>query len=105
MINKIAKGVSGGLGNLITPEVVNLAVKVGNDLFEKRMECVTIPDLKDVLIDEALKILKDDLDLVPAIAVANPSVAYADESENEVVSTEPRFGSKVNPKSAVKFII
>jgi hypothetical protein len=40
--------------------------------------------------------------LTPTSAIANPRLAYADESENDVMYSEPRFGSRVNPRTTVK---
>lgn len=76
--------------------------RVGTEFVEKQKTLVKIPDLKDVHIYEALRLLKEELNLTPTSAIANPSLAYADESENEVMYSEPRFGSWVNPKTTVK---
>jgi hypothetical protein len=96
--------VKGGkfVANQIAPDVVNLGAKIGGDLIEKQKNIIKIPDLKDVHIDEALRVLKDDLNLAPTSAIAKPSIAYADENENEVVYSVPRFGSRVNPGTTVK---
>jgi hypothetical protein len=86
----------------LAPDVVNLGAKVGSEIIEKQKSLVKIPNLKDVNIDEALRILKDELNLIPTAAIAKPNIAYANERENEVVYTEPRFGRRVNPKTMVK---
>ncbi|SCZ81129.1 PASTA domain-containing protein [Acidaminobacter hydrogenoformans] len=86
----------------LAPDVVNLGAKIGTEIIEKQKSLVKIPNLKDVHIDEALRILKDELNLIPTSAVAKPNIAYANESENEVVYSEPRFGRRVNPKTMVK---
>lgn len=99
--NAVLKG-GKAVAKVITPELVELGAKIGNDLIEKQKSLVKVPDLKDIHIDEALRILKEDLSLIPTAAIANPSSAYADESENEVMSTEPRFGSRVNPGTTIK---
>lgn len=85
----------------LTPEAVNLAIKVGADYYDKQKTLVRIPDLKDVLVDEATRIL-NELDLIVTVAICNPNTAYADESINEIMSSSPRFGTKVEPKSSVK---
>lgn len=84
------------------PDVLNLGAKIGVEIIEKQKKLIKIPDLKDVHIDEALRILKDELNLTPTPAIANPSIAYADESENDVMYSEPKFGSRVNPGTTVK---
>lgn len=96
--------IAGGkaVGKMIAPNVMELGAKIGNDFIEKQKSLVKIPDLKDVLIDEAIRVLKDELNMIPSAAVARPSVAYVDESENVVVYSEPKFGARVNPKTAVK---
>lgn len=109
MGNLLIKGgkkvlVEGGrvAANAIAPDILNFGAKIGTEIIEKQKNLVKIPDLKDVHIDEALRILKDELNLAPVSAIANPSLAYADESENEVMYSEPRFGSRVNPRTTVK---
>jgi beta-lactam-binding protein with PASTA domain len=99
--NTVLKG-GKAVAKVFAPELIELGAKIGNDLVEKQKSLVKIPDLKDIHIDEALRILKEDLNLIPTPAIANPSSAYADESENEVMSTEPRFGSRVNPGTTIK---
>lgn len=96
--------VKGGkiVAEIMAPDVLNLGVKIGSDIYEQKKNQVKIPDLKDVHIDEALRILKEDLHLIPTKAIANPNIAYADESENEVMHSEPRFGTRVNPGTPVK---
>lgn len=86
----------------VAPDVVNLGAKLGTDFLEMQKNLVRIPDLKDVHVDEAVRVLKDDLGLTATAAIANPNSAYADESEYDVMYSEPRFGSRVNPKTAVK---
>lgn len=86
----------------LAPDVLNLGAKIGADIIEKQKNLIKIPDLKDVHIEEALRVLKDELNLAPTSAIANPSIAYADESENEVMYSEPRFGTRVNPRTTVK---
>ena len=109
MGNLIVKGgkkvlIEGGkvVAEMVAPDLLNFGAKVGTEFIEKQKNLVKIPDLKDVHIDEALRILKDELNLAPTPAVANPNIAYADESENDVMYTEPRFGSRINPKTTVK---
>ena len=97
----VAKG-GKAVAKVIAPELMELGAKLGNELIEKQKSLVKIPDLKDILIDEAVRILKDELGLIPTPAIANPNSAYADESENEVMSSEPKFGSRVNPGSTIK---
>lgn len=98
--DKVIKGVK-AVANLISPDIMNLGAKVGVELLEKQKSLVRLPDLKDVHIEEALRIL-NQLSLITTSIIAKPSIAYADESENEVVHSEPRFGSRVNPGTAVK---
>ena len=90
------------VANQIAPDVVNLGAKIGTDFIENRKSLIKIPDLKDVHIDEALRFLKDELNLTLTSAIARPSLAYADESENVVMYSEPKFGSRVNPLTTVK---
>ncbi len=90
------------MASMIAPDALEFGSKMGTELLEKQKNLVKIPDLKDVDIEDALRILKDELDLSPVAAISNPSLAYADESVNDVMSSEPRFGSKVNPKTIVK---
>lgn len=90
------------VANQLAPDVVNLGAKIGVEIIEKQKNLIKIPDLKDIHIDEAIRILKEDLNLTPTSAIANPSIAYADESENEVMYSEPKFGARVNPKTTVK---
>lgn len=87
---------------IIAPGVVDLGLKIGNEFIDWKKTLVKIPDLRDVHIDEATRVLKDDLKLVPTPAIANPSLAYANESESEVMYAKPRFGSRVSPGTAVK---
>lgn len=96
--------VKGGIfvAKQIAPDVLDLGVKIGVEIIEHQKSLIKIPDLKDILIDEALRILKDELNLSPTSVIAKPSVAYADESENEVMYSEPKFGMRVNPKTTVK---
>ena len=90
------------VADMIAPGAIDLSVKVGAELIEWQKSLVKIPDLKDVHIDEAMRVLKDDLKLVPTPAIANPSLAYANESESEVMYAKPRFGARVSPGTAVK---
>ncbi|MBK5253351.1 MAG: hypothetical protein JJE03_02580 [Peptostreptococcaceae bacterium] len=90
------------VAGMIAPEVLEFGAKMGSELIEKQKNLVKIPDLIDVNIDEALRVLKDELNLTPTAAIANPSLAYADESEKDVMYSEPRFGSRVNPGTIVK---
>lgn len=86
----------------LAPDVMKLGAKIGSEIIEKQKSLVKIPNLKDVHIDEALRVLKDDFYLIPTSAIAKPNIAYANERENEVVYSEPKFGSRVNPKTMVK---
>ena len=89
-------------GTYIAPDLMNFAAKMGNDLLEKQKNLVKIPDLKNVRMDEAFRILVDDLNLIPIPSIAKPSIAYAEERENDVVYSQPRFGSRVSPRTTVK---
>lgn len=91
-----------GVADMVAQEVIELGLKLGADLLERQMSFVKIPDLKDVNIEEALRILRDELGLIPTSAVAHPCPAYGDESEARVVYSEPRFGSRVHPKTPIK---
>jgi len=90
------------VAQLMVPEVVELGTKIGSEIYEQQKALIKIPDLKDVHIDEAMRILKDELHLIPTMAIANPNIAYADESDKEVMYSEPRFGSRVSPGTAIK---
>lgn len=87
---------------LVGPEVIKIGAKICSEIYEQQKALVKIPDLKDIHYEEAIRVLRDELHLITTLAIANPNVAYADESENEVMFTEPRFGTKVNPGTAVK---
>jgi beta-lactam-binding protein with PASTA domain len=87
---------------MIAPDVLNLGAKISTEFIEKQKNLIKIPDLKDVHIDDALRVLREELNLVPTSAIAHPSLAYADESENEVMYCEPKFGSRVNPRTPIK---
>lgn len=86
----------------MAPSILPFVGKFGTEFIDKQKKLIKIPDLKDVIISEALRVLKDELKLTPTSAIANPSVAYADESENEVMYSEPRFGSRVEIGTTVK---
>jgi beta-lactam-binding protein with PASTA domain len=90
------------VAQIMVPEVVDLGVKIGAEVYEQQKSLIKIPNLKDVPIDEAIRVLKEELHLTPTLAVAKPSIAYADDSENIVVSLEPKFGSKVKPGTPIK---
>ncbi|MHB8963745.1 MAG: PASTA domain-containing protein [Saccharofermentanales bacterium] len=87
---------------MLAPEAIDLGVKIGSEIYEQQKTLVKIPDLKDVHVEEAIRILKDELHLNPTSAIANPNIGFADESEKEVMYSEPRFGSRVNPGTTVK---
>lgn len=95
---KIAKEVATEVASL---EIVEKIVEVGTDAFEDYKNRITIPDLKDVNIDDALSNL-EELGLVPVAAIAQPKSSYSELYENVVVGSEPKFGKKVEPESAVK---
>jgi hypothetical protein len=87
---------------IIMPEAIEIGMKLGNEIYEQQKALVKIPDLKDVLLDEVMQILKEELRLTPTIAIARPNISYAEGRVNEVVLTEPRFGTKVKPGTAIK---
>ncbi len=87
---------------MISPDVLEIGAKIGAEIYEQQKALIRIPDLKDVHIDEALRILKEELHLAPTSVIANPNIGFADESENEVMYSEPRFGLRVNPGTTVK---
>jgi len=95
--NELVKG-----GVIIAKDVLNLGVKIGAEIYEQQKLLIKIPDLKDVHIDEAIRVLKDENHLNPTSAIANPNIGFADESVNEVMHSEPRFGSRVKPRTTVK---
>ncbi|MDF1617323.1 PASTA domain-containing protein [Petrocella sp. FN5] len=86
---------------ILKDEVFVTVVKEGTKALEKYNNKVKIPDVKDVLYEEAIKNLIG-LNLLPVVAIAKPNVAYADSAENVVVDCEPKFGKKVDPNSIVK---
>jgi beta-lactam-binding protein with PASTA domain len=86
----------------LAPDVINLGAKIGVEIIDKQKSLIKIPDLKDVHIDEAVRLMKDELSLVPVPVISKPSLEYIDGSENDVVYSVPRFGSRVNPGSTVK---
>lgn len=88
--------------NQIAPDAFNFGAKIGNEFMDHQKNLVKIPNLKDVHIAEALRVLSDELNLTATSAIAKPSLRYANESENEVMYSEPRFGSRVNPRTMVK---
>jgi len=85
----------------IGKEVVEKAVLVGTEAVEKYNSRIEIPDLKDVFVEDAVRNL-NDLNLLPITAIAQPNVGYANTYENIVVSSDPKFGKKVDSKSTVK---
>lgn len=87
---------------LVAPEVVKIGSKMGAEFYEQQKTLIKIPNLKDVHFEEAIRVLRDELHLITTIAIAKPNIAYADESEYEVMYSEPRFGMRVSPGSAVK---
>jgi beta-lactam-binding protein with PASTA domain len=87
---------------VFSKEIWDFSVKASKELYEEQKKLVKIPDLKDVHIDEAIRILKDELHLIPTRVIANPSIAFADESDKEVMYSEPRFGSRVNLTTPIK---
>jgi len=89
------------VATMIAPKAVDIGAKALNEKLEQQKAKIKIPDLKDVHIDESLRVLKE-LNLIPTLAIAKPSIAYADESENKVMSSEPKFGTRVNPGTPVK---
>jgi hypothetical protein len=86
----------------IMPEAIEIGMKLGNDIYEQQKSLIKVPDLKDVLLEEALRVLKEELNLVPTTAIARPNISYAEGGENEVVLAEPRFGTKVKPGTTIK---
>jgi len=101
----LSKGLLKGgkvVAKMLVPEVVDLGVKIGSEIYDQQKALVKIPNLNDVNIDEALRVLKDELHLIPTSAVAKPSIAYANEDINKVVNLEPKFGSRVNPGTPIK---
>lgn len=90
------------VAEMLAPDLLNLGAKIGSEIIENQKSLIKIPDLKDVHIDEAIRVLKDELNLTPTTAIASPSLAYSDESENEEMYSEPRFGFRVKPGTTVK---
>lgn len=82
------------------PEVIDLGMKMGSDAYEQQKALIKIPGLKDVHIDEAVRVL-NELHLIPTLAIAKPAIAYAEENENKVMNSEPKFGTRVNPGTPV----
>lgn len=108
MPNKVIKGVKAVAKvtmkvakELIGKEVVEKAVSAGTEAVEKYNRRIEIPDLKDVSVEDAVRNLTD-LNLLPITAIAQPNVGYANTYENVVVSSDPKFGKKVDSKSTVK---
>lgn len=87
---------------IMMPEAIEIGMKLGNDIYEQQKSLNKVPDLKDVLLEEALRVLKDELKLVPTVAIARPNISYVEGSEFEVVLAEPRFGTKVKPGTTIK---
>ncbi|MDP3305793.1 MAG: PASTA domain-containing protein [Erysipelotrichaceae bacterium] len=87
---------------LVSPDLLEIGTKIGTEFYEQQKALVKIPDLKDVHYEEAIRVLRDELHLITTLAIANPNIAYADESEYKVMYTKPRFGMRVSPGSAVK---
>lgn len=86
----------------VNQEALDFGVEVGRFVLEKQKNLIKVPDLKDVHVDEALRVLKDELGLIPIPVESKPSLAYVDSTQNGVVYSVPRFGSKVNPGEAIK---
>lgn len=94
---------AGKMANVnVNQEALDFGVEVGRFVLEKQKNLIKVPDLKDVHIDEAMRLLKDELGLIPIPVESKPSLAYVDSTQNRVVYSVPRFGSKVNPGEAIK---
>ncbi len=90
------------LGAVISDEVLKKSVELGNDYIAKQKELIKIPDIVDVQLDEAVKVLKDDIGFTPLLATAQPKLEYAQATANVVLYTVPKVGTKIMPKSVVK---
>jgi beta-lactam-binding protein with PASTA domain len=86
----------------VNKEVLDFGVEVGRFVLEKQKNLIKVPDLKDVYLDEAIHVLKDDLGLIPMPIESKPNLAYVESTQNAVVYSVPRFGSKVSPGEAIK---
>lgn len=93
--SKAIIGVAGGLA-------FDAAKNAGEAIVENQKSLVKIPDLKEVMIDEAFKILAEKYNLTPIKIVAIPAPEFAGLKENTVVSQKPRSGARVSPNTAVK---
>lgn len=90
------------VADTLVPTAVEVVAKVGNEVIEHQKTLIKIPDLQDANIDEAMKIINEELNLIGIAIVAKPHLAYANENANTVVYGKPRFKSKVAPKTTVK---
>lgn len=90
------------LAEALVPDAVDIGAKISEDVYENQKSKIKIPALNDVHIDEAMRILKEEFNLVPTALVCKPNAAYANERENEVMSSEPRFGTRVDSGTPVK---
>jgi hypothetical protein len=100
-VKSIAKGTLKIAKEFLGKEVVEKAVEVGTSALEKYNNRIMVSDLKDVSIEDAVRNLSE-MNLLPITAIAKPNASYAYSTENTVVSSEPTFGKKVDPKSSVK---
>lgn len=90
------------IGAVISDEVLKKSVELGNDYIAKQKELIKIPDVVDVQLEEAVKVLKDDFGLTPLPATAQPKIEYAQAAANVILYTVPKVGAKVMPKAVVK---
>lgn len=90
------------LAKQLTPNLLEFGAKLGTEFIEKQKSLVRIPNLKDVEIENAMKVLNEQIGLTGIATCMKPSIALADENPNCVISSSPKFGSKVEPSSVVK---
>ena len=76
------------------PDALNLVAKISNEFIEKQKNLVKIPDLRDVNIQEALRLLKDDLNDVftykPSLIWTNEGWRGSSGTTRIIKSFEPR---------------
>lgn len=93
-VGKIALGA-------LAPELLAQGTKLVNAQLEKRKGYVKVPDVTALTVDEADEIMTQYHFNHTVVSVA-PAVKYANAVPNQVVSTQPKGNTVVDPQTFVK---
>lgn len=93
-VGKIALGA-------LAPELLAQGTKLVNAQLEKRKEYIKVPDVTALDVDEANEIMTQYHFNHTVVSVA-PAVKYANAVPNQVVKTQPKGNSLVDPQTFVK---